>query len=100
MLNEDQIIKKLYDQAEIFKEHMMRKEYLEAVLCADRVSMAILCMDVDESIKKEIFGERDKNNPVTGLIDEQQYIKALDWCIYHGFHHTVHTFENVMKKEH
>ena len=100
MLNEDQIIKKLYDQAGIFKEHMMRKEYPVAVLCADRVSMAILCLDVDESIRKEIFGERDKNNPVTGLIDEQQYIKALDWCIYHGFHYTVHTFESVMKKEH
>ena len=100
MLDEDQITKKLYDQAGIFKEHMMRKEYLEAVLCADRVSMAILCLDTDESIQKEIFGKRDKNNPVTGLIDEGQYIKALDWCIYHGFHHTVHTFENVMKKEH
>ena len=31
MLNEDQIIKKLYNQAGIFKEHMMRKEYPEAV---------------------------------------------------------------------
>ena len=100
MLNEDQIIKKLYDQAGLFKEHMMRKEYLEAVLCADRVSMVILCLDVDESIRKEIFGERDKDHPVIGLIDEQQYIKALDWCIYHGFSQTVHTFENVMKKEH
>lgn len=100
MLDEDQITKKLYDQARIFKEHMMRKEYLEAVLCADRVSMVILRLDADESIRKEIFGERDKNNLVTGLIDEQQYIKALDWCIYHGFHYTVHTFENVMKKEH
>lgn len=100
MLDEDQIIKKLYDQARIFKEHMMRKEYLKAVLCADRASMVILRLDADESIRKEIFGERDKNNPAIGLIDEQQYIKALDWCIYHGFHYTVHTFENVMKKEH
>jgi hypothetical protein len=100
MLNEDQIIKKLYNQAGIFKEHMMRKEYPEAVLCADRVSMVILRLDADERIRKEIFGERDKNNPVTGLIDEGQYIKALDWCIYHGFHYAVHMFENVMKKEH
>lgn len=100
MLNEDQIIKKLYDQAEIFKGHMMRKEYLEAVLCADQASMVILCLDVDESIRKEIFGERDKDHPVIGLIDEQQYIKALDWCIYHEFSRIVHTFENVIKKEH
>lgn len=100
MLDEDQIIKKLYDQARIFKEHMMRKEYQKAVLCADRASMVILRLDADERIRKEIFGERDKNNPVTGLIDEQQYIKALDWCIYHGFSKTVHTFGNVMKKEH
>ena len=53
-----------------------------------------------EEVRAELFGVRDKNNPVIGLIDEAQYIKALDWCIFHGFSHTVHTFENVIKKEH
>jgi len=100
MLEEDQIIKVLYDMAGTFKKLMMEKEYMKAVLCADEVATAIMCLNVDESIRKEIFGERDKNNPVIGLIDEGQYIKALDWCIYHGFSQTVHTFENVMKKEH
>ena len=93
MLNEDQIRKKLYDQTEIFKDHMMRKEYLQA-------SMVVMCLDMGEEVRAELFGVRDKNNPVIGLIDEAQYIKALDWCIFHGFSHTVHTFENVIKKEH
>ena len=44
MLNEDQIIKKLYDQVKIFKDHMMRKEYLQAVLCADQASMVVMCL--------------------------------------------------------
>ena len=35
MLNEKDIIGKLYDQVEIFKHHMRRKEYLEAALCVD-----------------------------------------------------------------
>ena len=99
MLNREQIIKKLYDQAEIFKDCMMKKEYLKAVLCADRASMVAMCLDVGDDIRTELFGVRDKENPVTGLIDEQQYIKAMDWCIYHGFSYTVHTFENVIKKE-
>ena len=43
MLNEDQIIKKLSDQVKIFKDHMMRKEYLQAVLCADQASMVVMC---------------------------------------------------------
>lgn len=100
MLNEDQIIKKLYDQVKIFKDHMMRKEYLQAVLCADQASMVVMCLDMGEEVRAELFGVRDKNNPVIGLIDEAQYIKALDWCIFHGFSHAVHTFENVIKKEH
>ena len=82
MLNEDQIIKKLYDQVKIFKDHMMRKEYLQAVLCADQASMVVMCLDMGEEVRAELFGVRDKNNPVIGLIDEAQYIKALDWCIF------------------
>lgn len=46
MLNREQITKKLYDQAEIFKDCMMKKEYLKAVLCADRASMVAMCLDV------------------------------------------------------
>ena len=79
MLNEDQIIKKLYDQVKIFKDHMMRKEYLQAVLCADQASMVVMCLDMGEEVRAELFGVRDKNNPVIGLIDEAQYIKAVSY---------------------
>ena len=66
MLNEDRIRKKLYDQAGIFKDHMMRKEYLQAVLCADQASMVVMCLDMGEEVRAELFGVRV--NAITGKI--------------------------------
>ena len=52
MLNEKDIIGKLYDQAEIFKHHMRRKEYLEAALCVDTASMVAHKLEVPEDIRR------------------------------------------------
>ncbi len=97
MLNEEDIIGKLYDQAEIFKHHMRRKEYLEAALCVDTASMIAHKLEIPEDIRREIFGDRQLDEPVPGLIDEEAYLKACEWCIFHGYSHTRHTYENVMR---
>lgn len=98
MLTELQIEKKLYEQTDIFKHHMRRKEYLEAALCVDRAAMTASFVELDEPKVKELFGDREPDEPVDGLISEQAYIKACDWCTFEGGYATRRlTYQNVRK---
>lgn len=97
MLNEAEIIKKLYVQAAIFKHHMRRKEYLQAAITADNAEMVAMVLEVPENVKIELFGTCQTDEPVIGLIREDEFLKASNWCTFNGYPHTRHTYENVMK---
>lgn len=98
MLNEAQIEKKLFDQAGYFDHHFRRKEYLEASLCADWAEMTAMFIGLEESKKVELFGTRQTDPPVEGLIREEKRMKADEWCIFRGgYAYSRHTYQNVMK---
>lgn len=95
--NETEFINKLYLQAKIFKHHMIKKEYLDAALCADHASIIANIAKVDEKIIQEIFGDRQPEVPIEGLINEDQYIKAAWWCVMNGYEYTRFTYETAIK---
>lgn len=98
MLNEKGIVDKLYIQPEIFKHHMARKEYLNAALCVDKALAVAGFIGLEEDKRIELFGDRQRSEPVTGLIDEKQYLKACDWCtFYGGFSFSRETLANVVR---
>lgn len=97
MLESREILSRMYDHAAVFKGCMARKDYLRAALCADSASEVALFISLDEKYRKEIFGDRQADEPVPGLIDEEQYLKACEWCIMHGYEKSRSTLENIMK---
>lgn len=98
MLNDKGIMDKLYLQPEIFKHHMMRKEYLDAALCVDRALAVSVFIGLEPEKRAELFGDRQRSEPVTGLIDEKQYLKACDWCTFKGgFSFSRATYANVVR---
>lgn len=84
MLSEKEIEKKLYLQADLFRHHMDRKDYLAAALCVDTAAAVAWFTGLDEDKKKELFGDREPDEPVAGLIPEERYLKACEWCIFKG----------------
>ena len=98
MLTEAQIEKKLFEQAEMFMHHMKRKEYVDAALCVDWAAMVSRFVELDEQKKAELFGNRQADETVDGLINEELYLKACEWCIFKGgYAVTRHTYQNVQK---
>lgn len=98
MLNEAQIEKKLYEQADMFRHHMRRKEYLPAALCVDCARMVALFIGLETGKTAELFGDRQKEPLVEGVINEEWYMKACEWCIFRGgYAVTRHTYQNVQK---
>lgn len=97
MLTEKEIEQKLYEQAEIFRHYYMRKEYLEAELCREWAGMVALFIGWEEEKMTELFGTRQQDEPIDGLIREEYYIKAMDWCVTHGYNISSHTYQNVQK---
>lgn len=98
MLNEAQIEKKLYEQADMFMYYMRRKDYLEAALCADRAKTVAVFIGLESDKMAELFGDRQPEQPVEGIINEEWYMKACEWCIFRGdYAVTRHTYQNVQK---
>ena len=100
MLNEKQIEQKMYEQAEMFRHHIRRKDYLSAALCVDWARDVALFVGLDEKSMEELFGSRqDLERPVVGLIKEDEYQKACAWCIFEGgYEYSRHTYQNIVQK--
>ena len=86
---------KLNEQAGMFRHYFIRKEYVKAALCREWAGMVSLFVDWDGDRHNELFGTRQPDEPIEGLIKEEYYIKALDWCVFHGYAQTIHTYQNV-----
>lgn len=79
----------------MFKHFFYRKEYLKAALCHDWAVIVALFIDLEEDKHNELFGTRQPDVPVEGIMKEEYYIKALDWCVFHGYAQSIHTYQNV-----
>lgn len=98
MLTEAGIEKKLYEQPGMFMHHTKRKNYLAAALCVDWAQMVAAFVGLEEKKKAEIFGDRQPDEPVEGMINEEWYLKACEWCIFKGgYDRTRRTYQNVQK---
>jgi hypothetical protein len=97
MLTEQQMVKRLYDKAEMFTHYLRRKEYIEAALTADWIGMIGVFIGLEDKVMAELLGDSQKDEPVEGIIKEQYRIKAMDWCVYHGYAQSYHTYQNIMR---
>lgn len=98
MLSEKEIEKKLFEQAEMFNHYFRRREYLMAALCADWAAMVAQFVGLPEAKMVELFGDRQPDEPIIGLINEDKRIKAEDWCIFEGgYAVSKHTYQNVQR---
>lgn len=97
MLNEKEIRDKLYDQPAMFRHHMSRKAYLNAALCADWAKMTALFVGLSEKDNVELFGDRQPDEPIEGLLREEEHIKASWWCVLHGYADSIHTYQAIQR---
>lgn len=97
MLSEKEIRDKLYDQPAMFRHHMSRKNYLNAALCADWAQMTAHFIGLDEKSRTELFGDRQPDEPIEGLLKEDEHIKASWWCVLHGYEKSIHTYQEIQR---
>lgn len=83
MLEGKEILDKLYLLAEEFKVHMRNKEYYRAKNCYDTAVTVVVFLNVDEGIRRELFGERGERGAILkrGMFPEEQVINAYGECI-------------------
>lgn len=91
MLQGQELMDKLYEQPELFKEFMKNRMYSEAKACRDRVLTVLCFLEAGEETMVEFFGERGERGVFLreGLFNEDQVQKAYLECIRRG-----DTYEN------
>ena len=97
MLSEKEIIQKLYEQVDVFYKAMSRKEYAKAAFTHYICECVALFCEVPEEIKVELFGTRQTEKPVEGLMPEKLVLKANDQLVIH--HHTLQEITLQEKRE-
>ena len=83
-------------QADIFQHHYRKKEYVEAKLTRARAGIVAVFIRLPEKERTELFGDRQGDEPVEGLFDEEKCIKAGFESIKRGFDMQRMTYEDVM----
>lgn len=85
MLRETEIKKKLYELADIFQHHYMRKEYAAAKMTYFRAQTVAVFMELSEEELSELFGNRsykdDREQLQDGLFQEAKVERASWECI-------------------
>lgn len=82
MLNNEEIIKRLYEQPDKFMKAMSRKEYANAAFIEYIAECVCLFCDVPQNVRTELFGDRHAEPPIDGLIPEHLVIKANDQMVF------------------
>lgn len=82
LLNNDEIIQRLYEQPDKFMKAMSRKEYANAAFTAYIAECVCLFCGVPRSIRTELFGDRQADPPIEGLFPEHLVIKANDQMVF------------------
>lgn len=96
MLTDTDLVKKLKLQADIFGHHFRRKEYIQAYMTREIAGTVALFVEAPEELRTELFGDRQPDEPIEGLFNEEKYIKAGFECIRRGFDMQRMTYEDVM----
>ena len=96
MTKDTDLVKKLRFQADIFRHHFNRKEYIEAKMVREIAGMVAVFIEAPEELKIELFGDRQGDEPVEGLFDEEKCIKAGFESVKRGFDMQRMTYEDVM----
>lgn len=96
MIQDADLKSKLILQADIFQHHYRKKEYAEAKLIRERAGIVAVFIWLPEKERTELFGDRQGDEPVEGLFDEEKCIKAGFESIKRGFDMQSMTYEDVM----
>lgn len=80
MLTEQEIEQNLFSAADTFRNHMMKKEYLEAKTCYDRTRTIAVAVALDPEKMDKLFGSRQCDPPVEGMFSERMVHKAYEEC--------------------
>ena len=81
MLNNEEIIKKLYKQPEVFMRAVSKQQYAKAAFTEYIAECVCLFCEVPENVRTELFGDRHCDPPIDGLFPEHLVIKANDQMI-------------------
>lgn len=83
MLNEKQLMQKLYELPSMFRVFMKQKDYPRAKACYEKARTVALFMELDETKLRELFGERGERGAIIqqGLFPEESVQKAYWECI-------------------
>lgn len=96
MIQDADLKGKLILQADIFQHHYRKKEYAEAKLIRERAGIVAVFIRLPEKERTELFGDRQGDEPVEGLFNEEKCIKAGFESIKRGFDMQRMTYEDVM----
>lgn len=96
MIQDADLKSKLILQADIFQHHYRKKEYVEAKLTRERTGIVAVFIRLPEKERTELFGDRQGDEPVEGMFDEEKCIKAGFESIKRGFDMQRMTYEDVM----
>ncbi|OKZ66533.1 MAG: hypothetical protein BHV88_16050 [Clostridiales bacterium 41_12_two_minus] len=96
MIQDADLKSKLILQADIFQHHYRKKEYVEAKMTRERAGIVAVFIRLPEKERTELFGDRQGDEPVEGLFDEEKCIKAGFESIKRGFDMQRMTHEDVM----
>lgn len=97
MLSNEEIIERLYEQPDKFMKAISKKEYARAAFIHYIAECVALFCDVPESVRTELFGTRQTDEPVEGLFPEELVLRANDQMILH--HKTLQEITLKEKRE-
>lgn len=56
-----------------------------------------LYLEIGDDNMAYLLGDRQPDEPIEGLISEERRIEAIDWCVFHGYPHSYHTYQMIQK---
>ncbi len=80
MLDEKGIVRKLHDQAFLFRGHMKNRQYRQAMHCYETAMNVAVFVGLDQKERDKLFGVRGEKGQiiVAGEFPENLVIKAME----------------------
>ena len=99
MLDNRSLLDKLYELPQMFRVYMENKDYSRAKHCYDTARAVALFMEIDESHKSELFGERGERGEIVkqGLFPEEKVQKAYMECVKRNETHENKRYPGISK---
>lgn len=99
MLDNKALLDKLYELPQMFHFYMEHKDYPRAKHCYDTARTVAVFMEIDESRKAELFGERGERGAIIqqGLFPEEKVQKAYVECVKRNKTHENRRYPGIPK---